>query len=475
MKAFNRTTKMSPVGILVGALSAGVAALLSYREKMKSAREAAAEAAKAEREYEKSITDVSEAAASASKEELARLQALYRAAVDEARSKEERIEAARRLQSLYPDYFSKMSTEQIMLGDAKAKYDELTDSILKNAKAKAAADLIKRNAEQIVEIEQSMPELEKNAVDTDIAYDRAKKRRQEYIDRYNISPSAMGGGYAQDQSALLSNVMVRKSAPGTDDERKAAEAAWKAYAEANDKLTKLQAANKKLAEEYGISLTDVFAGQGDGGNMSSVSASGSAGKSGERNKFQAEDDWLSIEKSKALAGYATGLMDYNEYIEKKAELDKQYLLKKLQNAEATEKEIADIVGELDKLTEKEVTQRNKEQFDAAREEIEAERRERDAADTDSYMRGRISEKTYQRMKFESEIAYLTGSKSCMPRVARSAPRLKNRLPTNCKPTSWPNSRRRKTGRRLFMRSISKGYPLCRPKRGSSSIGCKSIL
>lgn len=91
-----------------------------------------------------------------------------------------------------------------MLGDAKAKYDELTDSILKNAKAKAAADLIKRNAEQIVEIEQSMPELEKNAVDTDIAYDRAKKRRQEYIDRYNISSSAMGGGYAQDQSALLS-------------------------------------------------------------------------------------------------------------------------------------------------------------------------------------------------------------------------------------------------------------------------------
>lgn len=64
---------------------------------MKSAREAAAEAAKAEREYEKSITGVSEAAASASKEELARLQALYRAAVDEARSKEERIEAARRL------------------------------------------------------------------------------------------------------------------------------------------------------------------------------------------------------------------------------------------------------------------------------------------------------------------------------------------------------------------------------------------
>lgn len=147
----------------------------------------------------------------------------------------------------------------------------------------------------------------------------------------------------------------------------------------------------------------------------------------------------------------------------------------MQNAEATEKEIADIVGELDKLTEKEVTQRNKEQFDAAREEIEAERRERDAADTDSYMRGRISEKTYQRMKFESEIAYLNRLKELYAEGSQERAEIENRLPTNCKPTSWPSSRRRKTGRRLFMRSISKGYPLCRPKRGSSSIGCKSIL
>ena len=112
--------------------------------------------------------------------------------------------------------------------------------------------------------------------------------------------------------------------------------------------------------------------------MSSVSASGSAGKSGKEISFKQKTTGCRSKKSKALAGYATGLMDYNEYIEKKAELDKQYLLKKLQNAETTEKEIADIVGELDKLTEKEVTQRNKEQFDAAREEIEAERRERDA-------------------------------------------------------------------------------------------------
>lgn len=405
-KAFNKTTKMSPVGLLVGALAAGVGALLSYRERMKSAREEAAEAAKAEREFERSISDVSEAAASASKAELAQLKALYQAAVNEANSKEERIKSAKRLQAMYPDYFAKMSTEQIMLGEAKSKYDELTESILKNAKAKAAADLIKENSEQIVKIEQSMPELEKNVADTDAVYKQAERRRNEYIDKNTIRPSEMVGGPAQDQSSLLSNLVTIGVAPSTDNEKAAADAAWKAYAEANNRLVKLQAANKRLAEEYGISSTAVFASQGTGGAIIGTPGGSAGGTSSAKNKFQAEDDWLALEQSKTLASYATGLIDYNQYNEKKAELDKQYLLKKLQNTEATEQEIAEITGELNKLTEKEVTQRNKEQLDAAKEEIEAERREREVALTDSYMRGQISEKTYQQMKFESEVAYL---------------------------------------------------------------------
>lgn len=307
---------------------------------------------------------------------------------------------------MYPDYFAKMSTEQIMLGEAKSKYDELTQSILKNAKAKAAADLIKENSEEIVKIEQSMPELEKNVADTDAAYKQAEHRRSEYIDKNTIRPSEMVGGSAQDQSALLSNLVTIGVAPSSDNEKAAADAAWKAYAEANNRLVKLQAANKRLAEEYGISSTAVFASQGTDGAIIGTPGGSAVGTGSAKNKFQAEDDWLALEQSKTLASYATGLIDYNQYNEKKAELDKQYLLKKLQNTEATEQEIAEITGELNKLTEKEVTQRNKAQLDAAKEEIEAERREREVALTDSYMRGQVSEKTYQQMKFESEIAYL---------------------------------------------------------------------
>ena len=399
-KAFNKTTKMSPVGILVGALSAGVGALLSYRERMKSAREEAAEAAKAQREYERSITDVTDAAASASKEELAQLRALYQASVNEINSKEERIKAARRLQSLYPEYFASMSTEQIMLGEAKSKYDELTDSILKNAKAKAAADLIKSNSEQIIELEQSLPGLESNVAATDAAYKQAEQRRQEYIAKRSVNPSDI-----QTEGGILYNWSVMGMAPSSSGEKEAADAAWKAYADANNKLIQLQQANKMLAEQYGIPSTTVFTGS-SAGALAGTPGGTTGGTSSAKNKFQPEDDWLALEQSKALASYATGLIDYNQYNEKKAELDKQYLLKKLQNTEATEQEIAEITGELNKLTEKEVTQRNKAQLDAAKEEIEAERREREVALTDSYMRGQVSEKTYQQMKFESEIAYL---------------------------------------------------------------------
>lgn len=400
MKAFNRTTKMSPVGLLVGVLAAGAGALLSYRERMKSAREEAAEAAKAQREYERSITDVTDAAASASKEELAQLRALYQASVNEINSKEERIKAARRLQSLYPEYFASMSTEQIMLGEAKSKYDELTDSILKNAKAKAAADLIKSNSEQIIELEQSLPGLESNVAATDAAYKQAEQRRQEYIAKRSVNPSDI-----QTEGGILYNWSVMGMAPSSSGEKEAADAAWKAYADANNKLIQLQQANKMLAEQYGIPSTTVFTGS-SAGALAGTPGGTTGGTSSAKNKFQPEDDWLALEQSKALASYATGLIDYNQYNEKKAELDKQYLLKKLQNTEATEQEIAEITGELNKLTEKEVTQRNKAQLDAAKEEIEAERREREVALTDSYMRGQVSEKTYQQMKFESEIAYL---------------------------------------------------------------------
>ena len=192
-----------------------------------------------------------------------------------------------------------MSTEQIMLGEAKSKYDELTDSILKNAKAKAAADLIKSNSEQIIELEQSLPGLESNVAATDAAYKQAEQRRQEYIAKRSVNPSDI-----QTEGGILYNWSVMGMAPSSSGEKEAADAAWKAYADANNKLIQLQQANKMLAEQYGIPSTTVFTGS-SAGALAGTPGGTTGGTSSAKNKFQPEDDWLALEQSKACLLYTS--------------------------------------------------------------------------------------------------------------------------------------------------------------------------
>lgn len=78
--------------------------------------------------------------------ETTKLDLLYNAATNSALSMERRREAAQELQRMYPDYLGNMSSEQIMLGQAVGKYQELTTAIIKYAEAKAAENQIIENA-----------------------------------------------------------------------------------------------------------------------------------------------------------------------------------------------------------------------------------------------------------------------------------------------------------------------------------------
>ena len=78
--------------------------------------------------------------------ETTKLDLLYNAATNSALSMERRREAAQELQRMYPDYLGNMSAEQIMLGQAVEKYQELTTAIIKYAEAKAAENQIIENA-----------------------------------------------------------------------------------------------------------------------------------------------------------------------------------------------------------------------------------------------------------------------------------------------------------------------------------------
>ena len=78
--------------------------------------------------------------------EIVKLEQLYKAATDLSNTQKERAEAVKKLQDLYPAYFSNMSNEQIMLGDAITAYNDLRDAIIRTAEAKAAEERIKENA-----------------------------------------------------------------------------------------------------------------------------------------------------------------------------------------------------------------------------------------------------------------------------------------------------------------------------------------
>lgn len=85
--------------------------------------------------------------------ELTKLNLLYRAATDLSRPYEERAEAVKKLQDIYPAYFGNMAAEQVMVGNAVGAYENLRDAIIEVAQAKAAQELITESSKSLQLIE----------------------------------------------------------------------------------------------------------------------------------------------------------------------------------------------------------------------------------------------------------------------------------------------------------------------------------
>lgn len=84
--------------------------------------------------------------------ELTKLNLLYNAATDLSKPYEERAEAVKKLQDIYPAYFGNMAAEQIMVGNAVGAYENLRDAIIEVAQAQAAKDIITENATKRLKI-----------------------------------------------------------------------------------------------------------------------------------------------------------------------------------------------------------------------------------------------------------------------------------------------------------------------------------
>ncbi|WP_195454220.1 hypothetical protein [Alistipes communis] len=109
--------------------------------------------------------------------EITKLNLLYNAATDTAKPYKERATAVKKLQDLYPAYFSNMSTEQIMVGNAIDVYNNLKNAIIEVAKARAAENIIAKNTESLEYIK-----LTGGAYDE---YTKALKNATNAKERYN--------------------------------------------------------------------------------------------------------------------------------------------------------------------------------------------------------------------------------------------------------------------------------------------------
>lgn len=104
--------------------------------------------------YKKAMLDSQQAA----QEEIVQLNLLYQAAVDSSKGMNERISAVKELKKEFPQYFKNLSDEEVLVGKAADKYNELATAIMASAKAQAAKETLVKNSKEILDLESKITE-----------------------------------------------------------------------------------------------------------------------------------------------------------------------------------------------------------------------------------------------------------------------------------------------------------------------------
>lgn len=140
----------SVIGVILVAI--GVA-MEYFVNKTSEASDALDESKKEFEDWKKSLTDISQATGEIAAKEITALDALYKAATDETKSRRERVRAANELKNTYKDAFGNLETEAILAGQAAKAYDNLRESIIATATAEAAKAQIQDNKSQYIALD----------------------------------------------------------------------------------------------------------------------------------------------------------------------------------------------------------------------------------------------------------------------------------------------------------------------------------
>ncbi|MBQ5722714.1 MAG: phage tail tape measure protein, partial [Muribaculaceae bacterium] len=313
-KAFSATLKLSPIGLLVGSITAIVAGLALWITRTKQLTLA-----------QKQLADIEKKAHESSLEELTTLKLLYEASQDQKRSLEERTSAVQKLQEKYPDYFGNLSTEAILAGNAADEYDRLTTSILNSARAKARQEQLVSNEQEILKLEQERDNKVNAALDDMVL---------------NSQDSRFYGNTRQNKLMLL-DWMSLEGKPEYLITKRYIDQVREDY---NDKIAQYRSANDTLSKQVADDLVNNENSGSGGGNTKKCPKCGKLpcecykggnGDTTNDDRFKVEKEWREREEALNRIAYAKGEKSYIDYTKRMNEIEVDYYTKLKDHKAAT--------------------------------------------------------------------------------------------------------------------------------------------
>ena len=339
VRLFFSTIKTNPIGLLISLITTAVVAIGGWISKTREAQRAEAELAKQRREkaeeYRKQISDISQTADDLAKSHIDRLNRLYNATQDQTKSIKERISAVKELQKTYPTAFGNLSQEAILAGKASSAYKDLSKSIIRAARAKAAVEKIQENEKILLDLEVEREELEESIREDSAVLDRAVARRKA-VDRQ------VSGKYKFSITGAPASERKKMADAGAavDNLNKKLDASTERLEEIIMQTGELNRANESLARKAGdpskIAPDIDFSGPGLSGFAAapvSTQPEKKGGGGGKTDRFAQEKAWRERQQAEARIAYATGEATYSEHTERMDEITLEYYEKILDRAD----------------------------------------------------------------------------------------------------------------------------------------------
>lgn len=200
MRLFNKVSKANPLGLIIVALTAAAAAWSTFARKT-------SDAAKELSSFNKALEETTKQAS----KEITTLNELYNAAVNVKNSTEDRNEAVKKLQQLYPAYFANLDAETIKNNQAANAYYAVRDAIIAKSRALAGQKVLdERNAQRVNEEAQALQALDdlETKRNEQLAFrdrqgDIRAQALQAEIDGIQQAIDLKRNGYLQEDKALL--------------------------------------------------------------------------------------------------------------------------------------------------------------------------------------------------------------------------------------------------------------------------------